>query len=158
MKIFVILQLFVLLFFNIAGFAQKVEKPVISAEDAIRIVKNNLSKFRIGDAKTSIGKSGVKSINVSLLFENKVITDIRLNPQNGEILPKGYRTYYPKVLISENEAVNIVSKAISKLQIGNPWLSVDRKWKVPLVLNNSVIAEISVDGVNGKITGKSLAQ
>jgi len=158
MKIFVVLQLFILLFFNIAVSAQKVEKPIISAEEAISIVKNNLSKFRIGDAKISEGKSGVKSINVSLIFENKVITVIRVNPQNGEILPKGYRTYYPKVLLSESEAINIFNKAISKIQIGNPWLSVSRKWKVPLVLNRSVIAEVSVDGTSGQIIGKALAK
>jgi uncharacterized membrane protein YkoI len=153
---FVFLQLFLLLFFNASGFAQKVEKPVISAENAISIVKNNLSKFRTGNVKISEGRSGIKSINVSLLFEDKVITEIRVNPENGEIIPKGYRTYYPKVLVSESEAVNIVNKALSKVKIGNPWLSVDKKWRVPLVLNNSIIAEVSVDGKSGKILGKVL--
>lgn len=131
--------------------SKDIDTPKITASDAINIVKKSLPYFKTGKTKVMEGKSGVKSINVELLLDNKVVAYIRVNPQTGEILPKGYRTYYPKVIITEESAKRNVDSILSKLQVGNPWLKVNKEWRVPIVLKNSIISEVSVDGLNGEI-------
>lgn len=128
--------------------------PKISANEAINIVKKDLPNFNVGDVSISRGKSGIKSIDVGITKNNKKITKIRINPQTGDVLPKGYRTYYPEVLISEKEAVLKVEKLLPNIKVGNPWLGIDKNWKVPLILDGTIIAEVLVNADNGSIVVK----
>jgi hypothetical protein len=131
-----------------------VYSPKVSASEAINIVKKELVNFRTGEVSVSKSKSSIKSIDVYIKNSEKSITKIRLNPQTGDILPKGYRTYYPEVLISEEDALKKVEKVLPVVKIGNPWLGVDKNWRVPLILDGSVIAEVIVNGDNGQISSK----
>lgn len=149
--------LFILLL-NSNGFCiekvQKVDTPKVSAKEAMQIVEKSIKDFTVGEAYITSGKDGVKSIDVLILLKGNVVSKIRVNPQTGEILPKGYRTWFTKTLITERDAVAKVNKVLNNLKVGNPWQGVNKQWKVPFVLNGSVIAEVHVDGKNGIIIGK----
>lgn len=133
---------------------RNVYTPKISALEAINIVKKDLPNFNVGEVNISKGKSGIKSLDIIITNYGKKITKIRLNPQTGDVLPKGYRTYYPEILISEQQGIKKVEKILPVLKVGNPWLGIDKKWKVPLILDGTVISEVLVDADSGKIIGK----
>lgn len=135
---------------------RNVYNPKISASEAITIVKKTLPDLKIGEVIVSKGKSGVKSLDVIITKNDKKITKIRINPQTGDVLPKGYRTYYPEVLITEKDAIKKVENLLPIIKVGNPWLGINKNWRVPLILNNTVVSEVTVNADNGEIVTNKL--
>ncbi|MCX7769901.1 MAG: hypothetical protein N2202_02340 [Proteobacteria bacterium] len=125
--------------------------PKVSSDEAIEIVRKNIPMLTVGSVYLSKGKSGIKSLDVPLEIKGKKISIIRLNPQTGEILPKGYRTYYPESKISEDFALKRVEEILPALKVGSPWLGIDKNWKVPLVLDGTVISEVFVNAEKGEL-------
>lgn len=128
-----------------------VAKPGISAEKAMEIVERELPRMRAGDGKAEQNRQGDTKVIVPIMKDKMVVAKIKVNPLTGEIIPKGYRIFTPKMDISPLEAESAVESIIPRLTVGNPWQSVNRHWKVPLVLDGTVIAEVRVDGWKGEI-------
>ena len=65
--------------------------PVITAEQAKATVSAAIPNLSLGKSFTKQGKQGDIKLEVSLMFEGKVIGRVRLNPMTGEILTKGQK-------------------------------------------------------------------
>jgi hypothetical protein len=129
----------------------RVDTPKVTAQQAMDNVKRVLPELGADTGRFTYSAKGDTKLDVPLILNGNMVAYVRLNPTTGEILPKGYRAWTPKKAVSAEDGTVIVQKTISKMSVGNPWQSVNGQWKVPLVLNGSVIAEIRVDGNDGKI-------
>lgn len=129
----------------------RLDTPQITAQQAMDNVKRILKDLGADTGQFKNSKKGDVKLEVPLIWNQGIVAFVRLNPTTGEILPKGYRVWSPKKAVSPEEGTGIVQKIVPKLSVGNPMQSVNGQWKVPLVLNGSVIAEVRVDGKDGKI-------
>ena len=125
--------------------------PVITAEQAKATVSAAIPNLSLGKSFTKQGKQGDIKLEVSLMFEGKVIGRVRLNPMTGEILTKGQKFQAPKLSVSPEEAVKTVQTVLPKLQVGPAWLGKGGEWKVPLLYQGAIIVEVGVHGQNGAI-------
>jgi hypothetical protein len=125
--------------------------PVITADQAKATVTAAVAKLSLGKPYTKQGKQGDIKLEVPLLAEGKVVGRVRLNPLTGEILTKGQKIQAPKLSVSPDEAVKTVQAILPKLQVGAAWLGKGGEWKVPLLYQGAIIAEMGVHGQNGSI-------
>jgi len=125
--------------------------PVITADQAKATVTAAVAKLSVGKPYTKQGKQGDIKLEVPLLAEGKVVGRVRLNPLTGEILTKGQKIQAPKLSVSPDEAVKTVQTILPKLQVGAAWLGKGGEWKIPLLYQGAIIAEMSVHGQNGSL-------
>lgn len=125
--------------------------PTITAEEAIGKVKAALPNLTTGNSYVKTGKRGEKKLEVPLILDGKIISRIRLNPETGEILPKGMEIMVYTVSASPEQAVKIVQQAIPNLEIASVSLGKQGEWKVELTLKKTAVAYINVDGKTGVI-------
>ena len=125
--------------------------PVITADQAKATVTAAVPKLSLGKPYTKQGKQGDIKLEIPLLAEGKVVGRVRLNPMTGEILTKGQKIQAPKLSVSPDEAAKTVQSVLPKLQVGATWLGKGGEWKVPLLYQGAIIAEMSVHGQNGSL-------
>ena len=125
--------------------------PVITADQAKATVTAAVPKLSLGKPYTKQGKQGDIKLEVPLLVEGKVVGRVRLNPLSGEILTKGQEIQAPKLSVSPDEAVKTVQTVLPKLQVGAASLGKEGEWKVPLLYQGAIIAEMNVHGQNGSL-------
>lgn len=125
--------------------------PVITADQAKATVTAAVPKLSLGKPYTKQGKQGDIKLEVPLLVEGKIVGRVHLNPLTGEILTKGQKIQAPKLSVSPDEAVKTVQTVLPKLQVGAAWLGKGGEWKVPLLYQGAIIAEMGVHGQNGSL-------
>lgn len=125
--------------------------PTVTAEQAKATVAAALGKLTLGKPYTKEGKQGDIKLEVPLQAEGKIVGRVRLNPLTGEILTKGQRLQAPKLSVAPEEAVKTVQAVLPQLQVGAAWLGKAGQWKVPLLYQGAIIAEMHVHGQNGSL-------
>jgi hypothetical protein len=125
--------------------------PVVTADQAKATVTAALPKLSLGKPYTKQGKQGDIKLEIPLLGEGKIVGRVHLNPLTGEILTKGQRIQAPRLSVSPDEAVKTVQAVLPKLQVGAAWLGKGGEWKIPLLYQGAIIAEMSVHGQNGSL-------
>ena len=125
--------------------------PVVTADQAKATVTAVVPNLSLGKPFTKQGKQGDIKLEVPLLAEGKIVGKVRLNPMTGEILTKGQKFQAPKLSVSPDEAVKTVQMVLPKMQVGPAWLGKGGEWKVPLLYQGAIIAEMSVHGQNGSL-------
>lgn len=129
----------------------RVGHPPLSASAAMEKVRLILPEITPGEGRPKYSKKNDAVMEIPLMHKEAVISIVRINPETGEIVPKGYRTWKSTIVVSQADCRKTVSRALQKISVGNPWQSVNGRWKVPLVLNGAVVAEVKVDGSDGTI-------
>jgi hypothetical protein len=125
--------------------------PAVTADQAKATVTAAVPKLNLGKPYTKQGKQGDIKLEVPLLVEGKIVGRVHLNPLTGEILTKGQKIQAPKLSVSPDEAVKTVQTVLPKLQVGASWLGKGGEWKVPLLYQGAIIAEMSVHGQSGSL-------
>jgi hypothetical protein len=125
--------------------------PVVTADQAKATVTAAVPKLSLGKPYTKQGKQGDIKLEVPLLVEGKIVGRVHLNPLTGEILTKGQKIQAPKLSVAPDEAVKTVQTVLPKLQVGPALLGKGGEWKVPLLYQGAIIAEMGVHGQNGSL-------
>ncbi len=82
--------------------------PLITAEQAIEVVKAVLPKLAVGKFWVWTGPRGDTKAKVALILGGKVVSRVELNPVTGEILAKGQDIFVNQVAADPNQALNRV--------------------------------------------------
>ena len=125
--------------------------PTVTAEQAKAAVTGALPQLSLGKPFTKQGKRGNISLEIPLMWQDKVVGRVRLNPLTGEVLVKGQRAEAQKLSVSPEQATAAAQKILPNLQVGSAWLGKQGEWKVPLLYQGAVVTEMSVHGQNGSI-------
>lgn len=140
-----------------AAQGRTVDEPRVTAREAMATADRALVEIATEPAVIRAEKRGV-SIQVPLSLRGSVVARIRVNPTSGAIMPAGYRVWTATAAVSAADAESTVRAALGVMRAGNPAQTANARWRVPLVLDDAVVAQVLVDGVSGTVLGERHAQ
>jgi hypothetical protein len=125
--------------------------PVITAQQAVEVVKAALPKLAVGNFWVWTGPRGDTKAKVALILDGKIVSRMELNPATSEILAKGQDILVNQVSADPNQAVSKVRGIVPNLEVAAARMGKEGEWKVELTLNNAVVADIDVNSRDGSI-------
>ena len=125
--------------------------PVITAQQAVEVVKAALPKLAVGNFWVWTGPRGDTKAKVALTIDGKIVSRMELNPATSEILAKGQDVFVNQVSADPNQAVSRVREVVPNLQVAAVRMGKEGQWKVELTLNSTVVADIDVNSRDGSI-------
>jgi hypothetical protein len=125
--------------------------PVITAQQAVEVVKAALPKLVVGNFWVWTGPRGDTKAKVALTLDGKIVSRMELNPATSEILAKGQDIFVNQVSADANQAISRVREVVPNLQVSAARMGKEGQWKVELTLNSTVVADIDVNSRDGSI-------
>lgn len=125
--------------------------PLITAQQAVEIVKAALPTLAVGNFWVWTGPRGDTKAKVALTLDGKIVSRMELNPATGEILAKGQDIFVDQVTADPKHAVSKVQEVVPNLKVSAARMGKEGQWKVELILNSAVVADIDVNSRDGSI-------
>jgi hypothetical protein len=125
--------------------------PLITAQQAVEVVKATLPKLTVGNFWFWTGPRGDTKAKVALILDGKIVSRMELNPATGEILAKGQDVFINQVSADPNQAASKVREIVPNLQVSAARMGKEGEWKVELTFNNAVVADVDVNSRDGSI-------
>jgi hypothetical protein len=134
-----------------AGRQELVLAPLVTAEQAVQVVRTALPKLEVGKFWIWEGPRGDAKSKVALTLDGRIVTRFELNPVTGEILANGQDVFVNQNSQDPNQAVAKARDAVRNLQAAAARMGPEGEWKVELILNSAAVAEVDVNSRDGSI-------
>ncbi len=126
--------------------------PQVSAADARNTVEASRATWRIGTVRPKWESEGVE-VDVYIQSDAGRVAKLAVDPETGEILPRGFEVYGKDLKRSQEEIAARVAAVLPRLQVGDrAWLGEHgRYWRIPLFLDGALVSTVKVDARRGTL-------